>query len=281
MKKVKIIGVPEHFNLPWQLCIENGEFQERGIDVSWTDIPEGTGKMCELLRNKETDLAVILTEGIIKDIAKGNPSTLIQEYVSSPLVWGIHVAQDSPIQSLEELANKRIAISRYGSGSHLMAIVHAKKMNWNTEELNFVVVNTLEGAIEALQNNEADYFMWEKFMTQPIVDQQIFRRIGEFPTPWPSFVIAGTNEFCSANEALIDNLLEVINTTTSEFKIIPSIDRTLATKYHQKLEDIQTWLSQTQWSQRQLKQKHFDAVVNELTALKQIDSMPTYKKTVR
>ncbi|NNM17841.1 MAG: ABC transporter substrate-binding protein, partial [Croceitalea sp.] len=42
MKKVKIIGVPEHFNLPWHLAIEEGAFEARGIDLVWTDIPEGT-----------------------------------------------------------------------------------------------------------------------------------------------------------------------------------------------------------------------------------------------
>ena len=68
MKTIKIAGVPEHFNLPWHLCIENGEFENVGIDLHWTDVPEGTGKMCQMLREGETDIAVILTEGIVKDI---------------------------------------------------------------------------------------------------------------------------------------------------------------------------------------------------------------------
>jgi len=58
MKKVQIIGVPEHFNLPWHLAIEEGAFKERGIDLTWTDIPEGTGKMCQMLQDEETDLAI-------------------------------------------------------------------------------------------------------------------------------------------------------------------------------------------------------------------------------
>ena len=68
MKTVKIIGVPEHFNLPWHLAIEEGAFEERGINLEWTEVPEGTGRMCQLLDSKETDLAIILTEGIIKSI---------------------------------------------------------------------------------------------------------------------------------------------------------------------------------------------------------------------
>jgi hypothetical protein len=44
-----------------------------------------------MLRDGETDIAVILTEGIVKDIA-GN-QVKVQVYVESPLIWGIHVAQ--------------------------------------------------------------------------------------------------------------------------------------------------------------------------------------------
>ena len=95
MKKVNVVGVPEHFNLPWHLAIEEGAFSDRGITLSWTDIPEGTGKMAQMLEDNQTDLAIILTEGIIKSISHDNPCKIVQQYVSSPLLWGIHVAADS------------------------------------------------------------------------------------------------------------------------------------------------------------------------------------------
>lgn len=278
MKKVSIVGVPEHFNLPWHLCIENGEFNAVGIDLQWEDIPEGTGKMCQMLRKKETDLAIILSEGIIRDIAEGNPTSIIQEYVASPLIWGIHVSASSTFTTVADLQHKRIAISRYGSGSHLMAIVHAKQMKWDLSTLAFVVVDTLDKAVLALQNGEADYFMWERFMTQPLVDQGTFRRVGECPTPWPSFLLVGTNDFIRDNKALIEHLLEIINSTTSEFKFIPSIDRTLASRYNQKIEDINTWLSLTRWSQKQLSSVNYNKIQQELIDLQLIESPKTYKE---
>jgi actin-like ATPase involved in cell morphogenesis len=58
--------------LPWHLAIENKEFESHDINLQWTDVPEGTGKMCQMLRDGETDIAVILTEGIVKDIVAGN-----------------------------------------------------------------------------------------------------------------------------------------------------------------------------------------------------------------
>ena len=112
MKQVKIVGVPEHFNLPWQLCIENGEFEAENINLKWKDIPEGTGKMCQMLRDEEADIAVILTEGIVKDIIAGNQSKIVQVYVQSSLIWGIHVAANSKYQTLSDLENTKGAISR-------------------------------------------------------------------------------------------------------------------------------------------------------------------------
>lgn len=281
MKTVKIVGVPEHFNLPWHMCIDNGEFEQVGIDLQWTDIPEGTGKMCQMLRDGETDIAVILTEGIVKDIVGGNPSSIVQVYVESPLIWGIHVDANSKYQTLVDLENTKVAISRYGSGSHLMAYVNAQNQNWNTDNLQFEIVNTIDGAVEALSNGIADYFMWERFMTKPLVDKGIFRRVADCPTPWPCFVIAVRNEFLEQNKQTTSLILDIINNTTTEFKDIPSIDRTLASKYLQQLEDIEEWLSLTKWSQKTLDEKVLNKIQNQLLDLKIIDKKGTFTEIVK
>lgn len=281
MKTIKIAGVPEHFNLPWQLCIESGEFEEIGIDLQWINVPEGTGKMCQMLRDNETDIAVILTEGIVKDIVAGNDCSIVQMYVESPLIWGIHVAANSKYNALDDLENTKVAISRYGSGSHLMAYVNAQNQNWNTENLEFEIVNTIEGAVEALTDGSADYFMWERFMTKPLVDDGIFRRVADCPTPWPCFVIAVRNEFLEANKQSVALLLETINNTTAEFRDIPSIDRTLASRYNLKLEDVKEWLSLTKWSQKPLVEKVLNNIQNQLFDLKIIDKKGTFAKIVK
>ena len=280
MKTIRITGVPEHFNLPWHLCIEGGEFEEMGIDLQWTDVPEGTGKMCQMLRNEETDIAIILTEGIVKDIVEGNDSRIVQVYVESPLIWGLHIDNKASFSSVSDLKNAKVAVSRMGSGSHLMAVVNAERQNWDTKQLEFEIVNNVDGAIEALSSGKADYFMWEKFTTKPFVDNGTFKRIGECPTPWPCFVIAVRDKFLKENEAIIEQILDIINTTTEEFKYIPSIDRNLATRYDQKIEDIQEWLSKTQWSQKQLDEKTFSIIQNQLFNLNLIHNKTTYEKVV-
>ncbi len=281
MKTVKIAGVPEHFNLPWHMCIENGEFNEAGIDLQWTDVPEGTGKMCQMLRENETDIAIILTEGIIKDLTENPHSSIVQIFVKSPLIWGIHVDGKANYNTVSDLENKISAISRMGSGSHLMSIVNAEKNNWNTSDIQFEIVNNLDGAIASLSEGKSNYFMWEKYTTKPLVDNGTFKRVGECPTPWPCFVIAVRNEFLEENKQSLELILNIINNTTKKFKEIPSIDKTLALRYHQKPEDIQEWLSLTKWSQKPLEEKVLNKIQNQLFDLKIIDKKGTFAEIVK
>ncbi|MBC7440035.1 MAG: ABC transporter substrate-binding protein [Flavobacterium sp.] len=280
MKTIKIVGVPEHFNFPWHLAIENRDFKNENIDLQWSDIPEGTGKICQMLRDGETDIAVILTEGIIKDINAGNPSKIVQIYVESPLIWGVHVAQKSNFYSIADLENKKAAISRLGSGSQLMAYVNADNQGWKSENLQFEIVNTIDGAVESLTNGESHYFMWEKFMTKPLVDKGIFRKIGDCPTPWPCFVIAVREEVLKNDFETISKILQIINLQTSKFKSIKNIDIVLAENFNQKTKDIQDWLSLTQWSQSNLSEKTLNKIQNQLFALKIIDKKGTFTKIV-
>ncbi|WP_298238222.1 substrate-binding domain-containing protein [uncultured Algibacter sp.] len=281
MKKVNIGGVPEHFNLAWYLTLKNGEYKDEGINLRWHDYPGGTGDMCKALRNKDIDIAVILTEGIIKDIINGNPSKIVQTFVQTPLIWGIHVAHDSKYKSIEDIKGTKAAISRYGSGSHLMAYINAENNNWDLEkDLNFEVIKNLEGAVKGLINGDADYFLWEKFTTKPLVDNGIFRRISNCPSPWPCFVIAVREDFIKSNKNDLEFILSIINNTTREFKDIPSIDKTIANRYKQQLEDVQEWLSLTEWSQDVIDEETIMNVQKELFALNIIPKVVGYETLV-
>ncbi|WP_191018488.1 substrate-binding domain-containing protein [Flavobacterium selenitireducens] len=277
---MKISGVPEHFNLPWHLSIEDGDFEKAGLDVSWTDVPEGTGKLCQMLRSGETDVAVILTEGIIKDIVAGNPSKIVQVYVQSPLIWGVHVASESDYRQISDLKGSTAAISRIGSGSQLMAFVNADNQGWPKDNLKFEIVHTIDGAVQALKNGSADYFMWERFMTKPLVDNGTFRRLGDCPTPWPCFVIAVRSEILEDNSEIIETMLSVINQKTSKFKQIPDIDLILSRRYGQKPEDIRQWLDLTHWSQSNFDEPMLNNVQNQLADLGIIDKKGTFADIV-
>ena len=279
MKQVNIGGVPEHFNLAWYLTLKNGEYKAEGINLRWKDYFGGTGEMTKALREGRIDIAVILTEGIIKDIVDGNPSKIVQVFVESPLIWGIHVGAQSQYKTIEDLKGTKAAISRYGSGSHLMAYVNAENHDWNLEEdLKFEVIKDLDGAVEGLTSGKADYFMWERFTTKPLVDQGVFRHVGNCPTPWPCFVIAVRNEFLETHTSTLKTILEIINRTTIDFKEIPSIDKTIANRYKQDIQDVREWLNITEWSQNQINQKTVNVIQDKLLKLNIIDNKLKYNE---
>lgn len=278
MKKINIGGVPEHFNLPWHLTLKNGEYEQKNIDLKWHDYYGGTGAMCKALRDGDIDIAIILTEGITKDIIAGNPCKIVQTYVETPLNWGIHVAHHSTYKTIEDLKGTKAAISRYGSGSHLMAYINAQNNNWNLDkDLDFEVIKNLDGAVEGLTNGKADYFLWEKYTTKPLVDAGNFRRIGNCPSPWPCFVIAVREDFIKHNETELKNILKIINNTSIDFKDIPSIDKTIANQYEQQIEDVQEWLSITNWSQKNIDKNTLMHVQKQLYALNIIPKLVPYE----
>jgi ABC-type nitrate/sulfonate/bicarbonate transport system substrate-binding protein len=162
-----------------------------------------------------------------------------------------------------------------------MAYVNANNQGWKTDNLQFKIVNTIDGAVEALSNGSADYFMWERFMTKPLVDTGIFRRVADCPTPWPCFVIAVRDEVLEKYPDAILNILSSINQTTKSFKDIPAIDQKLATTYNQKLPDIQEWLALTQWSEKPLTIEMLNNVQNQLFQLKIIDKISTFDEIVK
>ncbi|MGB5319157.1 MAG: ABC transporter substrate-binding protein, partial [Eudoraea sp.] len=118
-----------------------------------------------------------------------------------------------------------------------------------------------------LTSGTSDYFLWERFTTKPLVDKGIFRHLGDCPTPWPCFVIAASDKSLKKNDAIIKTILEIINNYTAEFKSIPSINKTLSNQYQQELEDINSWLQLTEWSQAQISRKTVEKVQETLKNL--------------
>jgi ABC-type nitrate/sulfonate/bicarbonate transport system substrate-binding protein len=248
MQKVRVGGVPEHFNLAWHLAIENGAFSKEGIDIEWKDVPGGTGAMCKALRDDELDIAIALTEGMVSDMMNGNPSKIVQFYVNSPLTWGVFVHAQSSIQGIEQTQGKKYAISRFKSGSHLMAYVHTSKHNLILHDNDFVLVGNLDGARKALALGEADVFMWEKFTTKPLVDSGEFRKIGECRTHWPSFVIAVRNEFIAKHEAALHQVLSVINLSCLLLKNNSAAPALIAKRYGIALQDAMEWFAELEYA---------------------------------
>lgn len=276
-KKVRVGGVPEHFNLAWHLANENGLFSNEGITIEWHDVLGGTGAMCQALRTGELDLAITLTEGIIADILKGNPSKIIQFYVNSPLRWGIYTGINSDIKDLGDIQGAKYAISRFGSGSHLMSFVNARNLGLSINvDTDFLVVGNMDGARKALVANEAQVFMWEKYMTKPLVDSGEFRFLGECRTPWPCFAVVATNQFIKKEPELISTVLDIINKSCYALKFKEDEATSMvAWRYQLKLTDAKQWFSELEYAySEEIDEIQLLSILNDLKSLGIINRLP-------
>lgn len=248
MKRYKIGGVPEHFNLPWKLAMEEGLFRKENIHLHWEDMTGGTGQMIRGLDNKTLDIAVLLTEGISQAILKGLDAKILQVFVTSPLRWGIHVPYGVENKLNEQFGEKRFAISRTGSGSHLMAYVLADQQGWDFSDLKFNIIGDVYGGLWALQNREADYFLWEHFTTKPFVDQGKVSRIGDVETPWPCFVIAVRNELLEKDENVFQRICQIVNERALKLKKSTQALETFSWRYNLNLQDVRKWFQKVEWN---------------------------------
>jgi ABC-type nitrate/sulfonate/bicarbonate transport system substrate-binding protein len=156
--------VPEHFNFPWHLAIESGTADACLLD--WRDYPSGTGAMLADLVAGKLDLAVLLTEGAALGLARGLPVVAVSLYTRSPLIWGVHTLPGSGFGAIGALDGARFAISRKGSGSHLMSLALALEQGCPSRR-SASSSSTTSLALSRRSAKIGPTSFWERFTTEP------------------------------------------------------------------------------------------------------------------
>jgi len=245
---LRVGGVKEPFNLPWITAFEAGAFSSLGLEVTFTEYAGGTGALVDALETGEIDMATLLTEGAVTAIAKGREIGLHSAFTTSPLLWGIHVAAEASQTKVDELKGKKFAISRFGSGSELMAYVLADRENWTLRDQQFVVVGGIDGAVEALPARKAHIFLWERFVTAPLVKRGIFRRVGDLATPWPAFYTAARSDLLAQDRSLVDDVVSTVLDQAQRLTADPeaAVD-VIVDRYGMLKRDTRSWLDGVAW----------------------------------
>ncbi len=242
------MGVPEHFNLPWLLALDDGAFAEVGVDLEWTDAPGGTGEMSQALFHGETDMALLLTEGAVTSILTGNPCHIRSAYVDSPLIWGVFTGVGGA-KAPDGRAGAPFVISRFYSGSHLMAFVYADRLRRKVSKTDFVLVGNVDGAEKALAENPDQLFLWEKNITLPYVDRKKMNLIDECSAPWPAFVLVVRNDLPTEKLEAIDRAMKVVRTYAEDLEESEEEGAELvAHLYDMSIKQANDWLQQVKFS---------------------------------
>lgn len=247
MRKIIVGGVPEHFNLPWKQAIEYNMFQSIDVEIEWRDFHDGTGAMMHAVAHGEVDVALVLTEGAVAYIAKEHDVRIVGTWVDSPLVWGVHAGPHTQ-KGAQYPHDGRIAISRLGSGSHLMPQVHAHQDGY-ADALHFVEIGTLAGALTAFEGDEVDAFYWERTMTVPQVEAGQLRLEGDFQAPWPAFVAVRKGAASEEIDAAWVQVLAIMKGFMRDLlRVEESFVADVCNVFSLPVGEVQEWLARTTWA---------------------------------
>jgi len=153
-----------------------------------------------------------------------------------------------------------------------MAMIHAEQRGEKLEDKDFVVINSLERAIESLAKNETQVFYWEKMMTKKHVDSGEVRLIGEFSAPWSSFLIVATEKTLTEQKEEIHKALELINVESTDFKNNIYAPIELQKRFQMSSHDITNWMGATVWNTDFTIRKK--GLENAIEALSKINHQP-------
>ncbi|KAJ3529879.1 hypothetical protein NMY22_g8819 [Coprinellus aureogranulatus] len=257
--------VREHFSSPLLQLAE----QDGGKTFTLVECPSGTGQIISRLTNNEIDVAIALTDALITGIAKGSKAyKLVGSYVSSSLNWAVITGKDTKYQSIDDLKDTTIGISRYGSGSQVMAYVMAQQNGWPTDQLKFQVNNDIHGLIDSVNEGSTSAFMWEWFTTKPWVDAGKARFIGSVPTPWPSWLIVANPERADPKDVkhLLERLTGFVREFDSEEKREKDDVKFIKEKFGYPEEDVKAWLKTVKYPQNCLEIPK-EVIANTLSTL--------------
>ena len=129
-----------------------------------------------------------------------------------------------------------------------MPIVDATIRDKVIDKDQFIVIKNLEGALESLEALETDVFYWEKYTTKPFVDAGQLRRVGEFHSPWPCFVIAASDDILKRAPETIIRMLRTIHDATDRFMQEATAIDMVSKKFGQKPKDVERWYHATEWA---------------------------------
>ncbi len=280
-QKIRIGGVPEHFNYPWKFALENNIFLKQNIEIEWFYYPSGTGSMIEAIRNKKLDIAIMLTEGAVASICNGLEAKIIKQYITSPLIWGIHTGKFSTIKGIGESKDKIYSISRFNSGSHLMAMLESHIRQSEINDSQWLISNNLNQSIIDLNENKADLFFWEKYTTKPFVDKGEINRISEFVTPWSCFQMVADVDSINEKKDEIMSVLKIINFVGKQFMTSDNSIDLIIENYNMLPEDAKNWFYSTEWNTDfDISEKMLFNVLFSLKSLNVIDNCPNPKELI-
>lgn len=151
---VRIGGTPNYGPvLPVHAANKLGLFQKLGLRVEFTGFAGGSAAM-EAIAAGEADLVNYFPPGVALAKERGVEATIIGDGTLTPRGWKIMVKKDSPIQTIKDLARKKIGVSSNGSTTDFFALWAAQQGGSTVTRIplggNGLIPGLLSGNVDAI-----------------------------------------------------------------------------------------------------------------------------------
>jgi sulfonate transport system substrate-binding protein len=178
--KPQVVRVDYAYYNPLSLVLKEKHFLEDdlardGVSVEWT-LSQGSNKALELLNSKSVDFGSTAGAAALIGKANGNPIKTIYVY-SRPEWTALVVRKDSPINKVEDLKGKKIAVTR-GTDPHVFLLRSLYEAGLTDKDVELVPLQHSDGR-NALERGDVDAWAGlDPLMAQTEIDKgsRLFHR---------------------------------------------------------------------------------------------------------
>lgn len=126
-----------------------------------------------------------------------------------------------------------------------MSYVLADSRGWldpssGKDPFEVVPIGDFAALRKSVNEDKADFFMWEHFTTRKYWENDEVKRVGDIETPWPSWVIAARE----TAKASLPDMMDKINEGIGHFKEHPdeAVDYITSNMHYSKA-DAEQWMN--------------------------------------
>ena len=219
--KIKVAVLPTMDTVPLHLAIESGYFTKEGLEVTPVTAASGADTVAKLVSG-EVDFAFTSWTPLFIAKSKGAADIkLVADATSSVSGYAVvSTLPNSPIQSVKDLAGKRVAITARFTISHLLVQAHLKAAGIDPDNGVQWVEMGFPQMTPALQAGQVDaVFLVEPFI-QAAIKQANVRQVFDTSTdPTANLPLTGygaTSNFVSGNKRTVEAFQRALKKATDE-----------------------------------------------------------------
>jgi ABC-type nitrate/sulfonate/bicarbonate transport system substrate-binding protein len=141
--------------LPLRLGIAHGFFAKYGVDPEEITV-NGSSRLAQAMAAGSIDIGLGAGPDLIFAV-KGAPEIAVANMAGPPLLLGVVVPYDSPIQTADDLKGKRIGVSTVNSLTQWVMREVARQKGWDANSITYVTVGAeLPNQVAALVTHQID-----------------------------------------------------------------------------------------------------------------------------